>query len=244
MSGYNEIFDVQKQLISTGFKPEAVKRGVEANSLYLTQRSALIDVYRCTSCNLVCPNKVPGAGNMDSPVMILGGAPGKDELETGVPFTGAAGTALIMMLEALRVYRGRVYMTNAVHCNNIDESTGKLMAPTKNSIDVCRKFLMREIAIQQPKVILSLGNPALWSITNQYDKEISQVRGIVSDLDESLFGVKARVIFSWHPSYMISQSGDMLERIKQDLWTDITTAFMMARHMSPSYQFDKRPIGF
>lgn len=239
----HEIYDrVEKQLIATGFKTDSVHDAIIANNLYLLSRRSRLELQLCQGCKMHCQHKVPGVGTMDSPIMIIGESPGKDELATGAPFMGAAGTALVIMLNALGVYRGRVYMTNATHCNTFGPD-GKFITPDREEIEACRHHLINEIRIGQPKVILAVGKPALWAVTGNYSTKISQVRGTIADLDEKTFGVKAKVVFTWHPSYLIRKGGTPeFEQIKNDMWRDINLAFDMARKIAPLYNFNKRPV--
>lgn len=95
---------------------------------------------------------VMGAGNPDAEVIFIGEAPGKKEDEIGIPFVGASGKFLDGMLTAVDMNRDDVYITNIVKYRPPDNRD-----PTTAEKETFSPFLLREIEIVQPKIIVTLG---------------------------------------------------------------------------------------
>ncbi len=111
-------------------------------------------ICRCTDCDLskTRTRAVPGEGPERAPIMLIGEAPGFNEDRTGRPFVGAAGQFLEKLLALAGLRRQDVYITNVVKCrppNNRD--------PLPGEIEACKKYLDRQIALIQPRVIVTLG---------------------------------------------------------------------------------------
>lgn len=108
----------------------------------------------CTLCSLSERRNrtVPGDGSPAADIMFIGEAPGYYEDQQGLPFVGAAGKVLTDLLAAIGLRRSDVYITNMVKCrppNNRDPQTAELQA--------CADYLDRQIALIDPKVIVTLG---------------------------------------------------------------------------------------
>lgn len=115
------------------------------------------EIANCRKCELhkYRKNPVPGEGNTQLGVMLIGEAPGKNEDEQGRPFVGAAGQFLNELLKEARLRREDVYITNVVKCrppNNRD--------PSDEEIEACLPFLRKQIRLVKPKVIIALGRHA------------------------------------------------------------------------------------
>ncbi|MBP2625256.1 MAG: uracil-DNA glycosylase [Nitrosopumilaceae archaeon] len=126
----------------------------------------------CKKCNLhKCRiNAVPGAGNINSNVMLIGEAPGTCEDKSGTPFVGRAGKILSNVLNYNGINRSSIYITNIVKCKPPHNRL-----PTKNEIDECKKYLMLEIDLINPKIICIMGNTAYNAILG--GKQITKNRG-------------------------------------------------------------------
>ncbi|MDD5721162.1 MAG: uracil-DNA glycosylase [Candidatus Pacebacteria bacterium] len=99
---------------------------------------------------------VPGDGNPNSEIVFIGEAPGKEEDKQGRPFVGAAGKFLAEMLEAIKLKRGEIYITNIVKYrppNNRD--------PLPEEKDACRDWLIEELNFINPKLIVFLGRHSM-----------------------------------------------------------------------------------
>lgn len=112
------------------------------------------EVRSCPKCPLAetRTRAVPGEGPLDAEVMFIGEGPGYHEDVQGRPFVGPAGKFLDELLHSIGLQRDRVYITNVVKCRppaNRD--------PAPNEISACAPYLDRQLAILQPKVIVTLG---------------------------------------------------------------------------------------
>lgn len=107
---------------------------------------------------------VPGDGKINAQVILLGEAPGKDEVAQGKPFVGKAGKNLDEFIERTGLARADLYITNVVKFRPYTIGpTGRKRnrPPTKREIALCSECLRCEVEIVQPKVIVTLGNTAL-----------------------------------------------------------------------------------
>lgn len=130
------------------------------------------EVRSCTLCTLSDSrtNPVPGEGDPDADIILIGEGPGKNEDEQGRPFVGRAGELLTELLRNIGLSRERVFITNVVKCrppNNRD--------PKKEEIKKCRPYLNRQIEAIQPEVIGTLGNHATETLIGE--KGISKIHG-------------------------------------------------------------------
>lgn len=125
---------------------------------------------RCVQLCKNCTHPVPGEGDPEADLMFVGEAPGAEEDRTGRPFVGAAGKFLAEMLQSIGLDREKVFITNIVKYrppNNRD--------PLPEEIEECLPFLVAQIKVISPKVIILLGRHSL----NVFfpDLKISQVHG-------------------------------------------------------------------
>lgn len=155
----------------------------------------------CTKCALRsgCTQVVPGAGSANAEIMFIGEAPGKKEDELGVPFVGAAGKFLDEMLEIIKLKREDVYIANTVKCRppaNRD--------PSQEEKDICFKWLEEQIAVINPKIIVTLGRHSM----NLFlpDLKISEAHG--KALRKDFPGLGKRVFFTlYHPAAALYNGG-------------------------------------
>lgn len=108
----------------------------------------------CTLCSLAQSrtNAVPGEGPADAEIMLVGEGPGFHEDRQGRPFVGAAGQYLEDLLASIGLARKDVYITNVVKCRPPQNRD-----PLPEEIEACRPYLERQIALIQPKLIVTLG---------------------------------------------------------------------------------------
>jgi uracil-DNA glycosylase family 4 len=126
-----------------------------------TPANALAKLEQRVSGCIACPlhqsrtQTVFGAGSLETKVMFIGEAPGREEDRLGEPFVGRAGQLLNKILAAIDLKRQDVYITNILKCrppNNRD--------PQENEIRECENYLKEQIRLIQPKVICALGRVA------------------------------------------------------------------------------------
>ena len=147
----------------------------------------------CRACGL-CDgrtNLVFGVGNEHAALMLVGEGPGEQEDLQGVPFVGPAGKLLDSMLEMIDLDRGQVYIANMVKCrppHNRD--------PRPEEMAACRRWLDRQIALVNPRLIVCLGRIAAKALIRE-DFRITREHGQWFDLN----GRKALATF--HPSALL-----------------------------------------
>lgn len=112
----------------------------------------------CSKCALrsSCSRVVFGEGNPEAEIMFIGEAPGKKEDETGQPFVGSSGKILDKMLASIHIKRENVYITNACKCRPPENRD-----PLSEEINICWPWLLKQIEIIKPKVVITLGKYAL-----------------------------------------------------------------------------------
>ena len=112
-----------------------------------------------------------GCGNFSSPrVMLIGEAPGGDEVKQGKPFVGKAGKNLDQFLQDAGLIREALYVSNAVKFRPTEAGKNggvRNRAPKKSEIDAFRPFLMREILLIKPRMLVTLGNTPLCSVMGE-----------------------------------------------------------------------------
>ena len=143
-------------------------------------------------------------GNFEADLMFIGEAPGADEDELGVPFIGRAGQLLTKIIESIGYKREDVAIGNINRCRPPGNR-----APTLVEAHTCRPFLLREIAVIKPKVIVVLGNTALHNLLDT-KTGITKIRGQFQDY----FGVK--VMPTFHPAYLLRDPNK-----KREVWEDM-----------------------
>ena len=151
---------------------------------------------------------VLGDGNLDAVIMLIGEAPGKDEVKLSKPFVGIAGKNLNEFLQVLGLDRSEIFITNAIkyRLSKYNEKTGRFInRPAKeHEIKDNRKYLLEEIKIIEPNIIVTLGNVPLKSIYC-CEKSIGAVHGTVLliDNDECTY----KIFPLYHPASIIYNRG-------------------------------------
>lgn len=164
------------------------------------------DIGDCTRCRLHKgrTNLVFGVGNVNADLMFVGEGPGADEDAKGEPFVGRAGQLLNNMISAMGIKREDVYIANVVKCRPPSNRT-----PEKDECDTCSPFLMRQIDIIQPKVIVALGAVAAKNLLAVNDS-MANLRGRWYDFRDS------KLVVTYHPAYLLRDP-----RQKKEAWKDL-----------------------
>lgn len=148
---------------------------------------------------------VPGYGNPNAKIVLVGEALGNDEVLMGEPFVGLAGKYLNKMLKEAGIERHNLYITNAVHCRPTKNDAGKVNRPPKTSeIKTCLPWAIQEIDDIKPVVIMPLGlvpTKALLGKSMQYPLE-QYVGKEIHDLGYI-------IIPNYHPSYLMGRRRDL-----------------------------------
>jgi DNA polymerase len=165
------------------------------------------DIGLCMRCPLCCEGRtkiVHSEGNQKARLMFVGEAPGADEDASGRPFVGRAGQLLNKIIEAIGLKREDVFIGNVNRCRPQNNRT-----PTSAEAAVCKPFLLREIAIVRPEVIVVLGNTAMHNLLDT-KVGITKVRGTFQDYK----GIK--VMPTFHPAYLLRDPSK-----KRETWDDM-----------------------
>lgn len=124
---------------------------------------------------------VYGDGCPDSKIVLIGEAPGKNEVEQGKPFVGQAGKNLQEFMDILCIKREEIYITNIVKFRpyKINNETGRISnrPPTKEEIRISKPFIRREIDVLEPKLVVSLGNVPLKCLIEDDSAAIGEYHG-------------------------------------------------------------------
>jgi len=173
----------------------------------------------CRDCELCesVRNKVFGEGAPDASAMLVGEAPGREEDAIGRPFVGPAGQVLDKALTKLGVERDRVYIANILKCR-----PPRNRLPNKPEMTACLRWLDMQICAVEPKVILALGKTAMQQLLELHIS-IGKARGSVF---AGPHGTK--VVPTWHPSYLLRQSGAERKKVAKEFLGDMIDAFALA----------------
>lgn len=165
-----------------------------------------LDIGNCTRCPLHEGRTkiVHSTGNRQADLMFVGEAPGADEDAQGIPFVGRSGQLLNKIIESIGLKREMVFVGNINRCRPPGNRT-----PTLPEAKTCKPFLLREITIVRPKVIVVLGNTACQNLL-ETKVGITKLRGEFQDY----FGVQ--VMPTFHPAYLLRDPTK-----KREVWEDM-----------------------
>lgn len=172
-----------------------------------TIESIRTEIGDCTRCDLCAQGRqqiVHTTGNFNADLMFVGEAPGADEDEQGFPFVGRAGQLLTKIIEGIGLRRDDVCIGNINRCRPPGNRQ-----PLPAETAACRPFLLREVAVIRPKVIVVLGNTATQNLLS-IKTPISKLRGNFQEY----FGVK--VMPTFHPAYLLRDPHK-----KREVWEDM-----------------------
>ncbi len=164
---------------------------------------------KCHLCDLSKSrtNVVFGEGNPHAEIMFIGEGPGATEDSMGRPFVGRSGELLTKMIEnVLLILRKEVYIANIVKCRPPNNR-----APTPTEAHTCQPFLLKQIALVKPKLIVTLGATAYHYLTGD-ETGISKVRGSIVQQNGYV------LIPTYHPSFLLrnpSAKKDVFEDLKK-----------------------------
>ena len=140
-------------------------------------------------------NIVLGEGNIDSPIMLIGEAPGEIEDKVGNPFKGESGELLDKMLIAINIKRQNIYTSYAINFRPPEDRK-----PTSPEIKRYSNFLKEHISIIDPKIIILMGSTAMEAVTGINEK-ISSERGKWKEI--ILNNNTYPLMITFNPSYLI-----------------------------------------
>ena len=201
------------------FEVVALKPEQSASDPVIALKIIREDLGDCTRCVLHKQGRkqiVFGVGNPNAELMFVGEGPGADEDEKGEPFVGRAGQLLNNMIKAMGIEREQVYIANIVKCRPPGNRQ-----PERDECATCSPFLMRQIAVVKPKVIVALGATAAKTLLAMSASMI-QLRGRFYDFrptgvrsnDPNWDGCKLAV--TYHPAFLLRDP-----RQKGEAWKDL-----------------------
>jgi uracil-DNA glycosylase len=166
-------------------------------------------VAQCTRCPLysTAKNPVPGAGNPEAGLMLVGEAPGANEDEQGVPFVGQAGQLLTKIIGAIGLSRDDVFIANVLKHRPPGNRN-----PLPEEVIACSPYLVRQIELIRPKVILALGTFAAQTLLDTR-LTIGKLRGQV----HRYYGVP--LVVTYHPAALLRNPS-----WKRPTWEDVQLA--------------------
>lgn len=176
---------------------------------YATLDELSTAVSTCTLCPLYREAKhpVPGEGNPNADFMCVGEAPGATEDELGRPFVGQAGQLLDKILAAIKLARSDVYI-----CNVLKHRPPGNRNPMPDEVQACGPYLIRQIELIQPRVIVAFGTFAAQTLLNTRDG-IGKLRGKV----HRYYGVP--LVVTYHPAALLRNPA-----WKRPTWDDVQLA--------------------
>lgn len=161
----------------------------------------------CHLCDLSKSRKkvVFGEGAVNADLMFVGDMPNNSDDSSGKVFTGRSGDTLTKMIEnVLKVSRSDVYITNILKCRAHDT-----LNPSPAHAHTCHPYLLKQIELIKPKIIVALGETAYHYLTGD-DSEISKVRGTLHKQDTYT------IIPTYHPNYLLRNPS-----AKKDVFDDL-----------------------
>jgi len=166
-------------------------------------------ILNCQKCPLAQTrtHAVPGEGNLSAELMFIGEAPGRDEDIQGKPFVGRAGQLLTKIIHAMNFQREEVYITNVVKCRPPGNRN-----PQGSEIASCKDYLLTQIEMINPKVIVTLGRVAA-DFFIRSSLGMTALRGDFHDFQHT------KVMPTFHPSYLIRNEGN--KKLKKMVWEDM-----------------------
>src|SRR5262249_5997357 len=199
---------------------EAVESAVHSGGPGAPNKAELLAVLRervraCTKCTHLAYSRtqtVFGVGNPDADLMFIGEAPGADEDQQGEPFVGRAGQLLTRILKAMNFKRDDVYIANILKCRP-DMPAGSFgnRPPTPTEMQTCRPYLLEQINIIQPSVLVALGAVAVEGLLGTR-ATMRELRGRWHAYN----GIP--LMITYHPAYLLRNQAPSEKR---KVWEDM-----------------------
>ena len=245
MSGASQSI-LKKGSFDSGGQPRAASADVDREAqLRVIADDIGPNCQRCKLAKLGRKQIVFGTGDPQAELMFIGEGPGADEDEQGLPFVGRAGQLLNNMIGAMGLKREQVYIANIVKCRPPGNRT-----PERDECDTCSPFLMRQIRVVRPKVIVALGATAAKNLLAVNDS-MASLRGRFYDFSpprsnptlSSKTGDKAgapldteepfdcKLAVTYHPAFLLRDP-----RQKAEAWKDLQMVMKFLGLKAPTKQ--------
>lgn len=171
----------------------------------------------CRKCKLHTTRTevVFGEGNPNADIFFIGEGPGQQEDLTGRPFVGRAGELLTRLIEkGMGLERSEVYIANITKCRpTVDLQLKKDRPPDREEVEACSPYLLKQIELVSPKVLVTLGNPSTRFLLNTTEG-ITTLRGKWAHYKD------IPVMPTYHPSYVLRNGGEN-SNIQKEVWGDL-----------------------
>jgi len=176
-------------------------------------------VAKCKRCSLykTATNPVPGEGNQKAELVCVGEAPGAKEDETGRPFVGQAGQLLTKILAAIDLTREQVFI-----CNVLKHRPPGNRNPLPEEVEACSPYLIRQLELIKPKVIIAFGTFAAQTLLNT-KTPLGQLRGLI----HQYHGIP--LVVTYHPAALLRNPA-----WKRPTWEDVKLARRILDSSPPS----------
>lgn len=192
--------------------PSFVSADPEKTAAFAALRERVMVCVKCPNLATSRKSVVFGVGNIDSPLMFVGEAPGADEDEQGEPFVGKAGQLLTKIIETMALKRGDVYIGNILKCR--PDTPGQAFGnrkPTPEEMATCIPFLHEQIDLIKPKVLVALGATAVEGLLGK-TVGITKLRGTWHEYR----GIP--LMPTYHPAYLLrNQALSEKRRVWEDM---------------------------
>lgn len=184
-----------------------------------SKQAAIAELKSRASVCIKCPNLassrknvVFGVGNVESPLMFVGEAPGADEDAQGEPFVGKAGELLTKIIQTMGFSRETIYIANVLKCRpDTPGQTAGNRKPTIDEMKTCLPYLLEQIDIIKPRVIVALGATAVEGLFGK-PMPITKLRGNWQPFRDT------QVMPTFHPAYLLRNQA-LSE--KRKVWEDM-----------------------
>jgi uracil-DNA glycosylase family 4 len=185
-------------------------------------------VLACTRCPHLVSSRtqvVFGVGNPDAELMFIGEAPGADEDLVGEPFVGKAGQLLTKIIETMGFRRSEIYIANILKCRpDMPADASGNRKPTASEMETCKPYLLEQIKIIQPRVLVALGATALEGLIGG-PVAITKLRGTWKEFQ----GIP--LMPTLHPAYLL-RNQSLSE--KRKVWEDMLSVLeRLGREITP-----------
>ncbi|MFH7880823.1 MAG: type-4 uracil-DNA glycosylase [Candidatus Aenigmatarchaeota archaeon] len=175
------------------------------------------EIRNCKKCDLFKyrKNTVPGEGNIEKRIVLIGEAPGYNEDIQGRPFVGKAGKLLEELIKIAGLKREDIFITNVVKCRPPNNRQ-----PEKSEIESCFSYLERQLEIINPRIIICVGNVAASSVFPKFGLEflsMNKQHGKIYSISNLRFHLK--IVATYHPAAIL-RNPNLLQSSKED-WEKI-----------------------
>jgi uracil-DNA glycosylase family 4 len=182
------------------------------------------EILQCRRCRLheSKTHYVPGEGSNRPDILFIGEGPGETEDQFGRPFIGKAGQLLDKIIQKMGLRREDVFIGNVVKCRPPNNRE-----PLKDEVETCLPYLLRQIAILQPKVIVCLGRVALNNLLGT-SHSMGRIRGQFLSFN----GIP--LMATYHPAYILHKKDkEEISKAKWEIWEDMQKVLALVRTKRP-----------